>query len=149
MNKIKSTIVRQGLVAHTNIKLLSGKDFNWSEVRFTSLGINLSAETGEIPDLKYPERIQKILTCLNIWNLKGLSTLGRVLIVKSIAVTRLMYQLSMFPTASSNCMDKIKDLLYKFILNNKTDKIKRKVMNQDYKLGGWRMIDITVQNKAL
>ena len=46
-------------------------------------------------------------------------------------------------------MDKIKDVLYKFIWNNKRDKIKRKVMNQDYKFGGCRMIDITVQNKAL
>ena len=46
-------------------------------------------------------------------------------------------------------MDKITDLLYKFIWNNRTDKIKGKVMNQDYKLGGCRMIDITVQNKAL
>ena len=46
-------------------------------------------------------------------------------------------------------MDKIKDLLYKFIWNNKRDNIKIKVMNQDYKLGECRMIDITVQNKAL
>ena len=46
-------------------------------------------------------------------------------------------------------MDKITDLLYKFIWNNRTDKIKGKVMNQDYKLGGCRMIDITVIDKAL
>ena len=149
MNKNKSTIVRLGSVTHSDFKLLSGKDFNWSELRFTSLGINLSSEIDEIPDLNYPERIQKITTCLNIWNLKGLSTLGQVLIVKSMAISRLIYQLSMLPTPSSNCMDKIKDVLYKFIWNNKRDKIKRKVMNQDYKFGGCRMIDITVQNKAL
>ena len=109
----------------------------------------MSAEIDEIPDLNYPEKIQKITTCLNIWNLKGLSTLGQVLIVKSMAISRLMYQLSMLLTPSSNCMDKIKDVLYKFIWNNKRDKIKRKVMNQDYKFGGCRMIDIAVQNKAL
>ena len=55
----------------------------------------------------------------------------------------------MLPTPSSNCMNKIKHLLYKSIWNNKRDKIKGTVMNQDYKLEGWRMIDITVQNKAL
>ena len=55
----------------------------------------------------------------------------------------------MLPTPSSNCIDKIKDLLYKFMWNNKRDKIKRKVMNQDYKLGECRMTDITIQNKAL
>ena len=118
-------------------------------MRFTSLDINLPGEIGEIPDLIYPERMIKITTSLNIWNLKGLSTLGRVLIVKSVAVSKLKYQLSMFPTPSSNCMDKVKDLLYKLIWNNKSDKIERKVMNQGHTLGGCKMIDITVQNKAL
>ena len=42
----------------------------------------------------------------------------------------------MLHTPSIDFMDKIKYLLYKFIWNNKRDKIKRKVMNQDYKLGG-------------
>ena len=98
MNKNKSTIVRLGSIAHSDFKLLSGKDFNWSALSFTSLAINLSAETDEIPDLNYPERIQKITAWLNIWNLKSLSTLGRVLIVKSIAILRLIYQLSMLPT---------------------------------------------------
>ena len=57
MNKNKSTVVRLGSVAHSDFKILSGKDFNWSEVRFTSLGINLLAERYEIPDFNYPERI--------------------------------------------------------------------------------------------
>ena len=52
MNKNKSTIVRPGSVAHSDLKLLSGKDFNWSEVRFTFLGINLLAETGDILIIK-------------------------------------------------------------------------------------------------
>ena len=50
----------------------------------------------------------------------------------------------MMLTHSSNCMHKIKDLLC-----SKKDKIKRKVMNQDYTLQGCKMIDITVQNKVL
>ena len=58
MNKNKSTTVRLGSAVHSYFKLLSGKDFNWSEVRFTSLGINVSAETGEKPDLTYPETSQ-------------------------------------------------------------------------------------------
>ena len=149
MKKNKSTIFRLGSAVYSDLKLLSRKDFNWSDVRFTSLGINLSAETDEIPYLNYPERIQKITTYSNIWNLKGLSSLGKVLMVKSMALLRLIYQLSMLPTPSSSCMDKIKDLLDKFILNNIRDKIKRKVMKQDYKLGVCRMIDITVKNKAL
>ena len=149
MNKNESTIIRLGSVTHLDFTLLTGKDFKWSEVRFTTLGINLLAETFEIPDLNYHERVQKISTCLNIWNLNGLSTLGRVLIVRSMAILRLIYQLSMLPTPNTNCMDEIKDLLYKFLWNKKGNKIKIKVMNQEYKLRGCRMLNITVQNKSL
>ena len=93
--------------------------------------------------------MNKITKCLNIWNLKGLSTLGRVLIVKSMAISTLIYQLSMLPTPSLNFMNRVKDKMYKFIWNNKRDKIKRTIMNQEYKLGGCKMIDINVKNKSL
>ena len=122
MNKSKSTIIRIGSITYLDCTLLSGRDLNWSDGKFQSLGINLSVETGEIPDLNYPERLNKITKCLNIWNLKGLSTLGRVLIVKSMAISTLIYQLSMLPTPSLNFMNRVKDKMYKFIWNNKRDK---------------------------
>ena len=76
MNKNKSTIIRIGSITYSDCTLLNRRDLNWSDGKFQSLGINLSVETGEIPDLNYPERLNKITKCLNIWNLKGLSTLG-------------------------------------------------------------------------
>ena len=57
--------------------------------------------------------------------------------------------MSRLPIPSSNCMDKIKALLYKFTWNNKTDKIKRKGINQNHTLGGCKMTDSTVQNRPL
>ena len=77
MNKNKSTIIRIGSITYSDLILLSGRDLNWSDGKFQSLSINLSVETEEIPDLNYPERLNKITKCLNIWNLKGLSTLGK------------------------------------------------------------------------
>ena len=79
LNQNKRTIARLDSIAQSDFKLLRVKDFNWSEERYTSLGSNISAATGEIPDLNYPERIKKITTCLSILGLKGLSMLGRVL----------------------------------------------------------------------
>ena len=76
MNKNRSTIIRIGSITYSDLTLLGGRDFNWSDGKFQSLSINLSVETGEIPDLNYPERLNKITKCLNIWSLKGLSTLG-------------------------------------------------------------------------
>ena len=60
MNKNKSTIIRIGSITYSDPTLLSGRDLNWSDGKFQSLGVNLSVETGEIPDLNYPERLNKI-----------------------------------------------------------------------------------------
>ena len=40
-------------------------------------------------------------------------------------------------------------LIYVFTRNNKRDKIEGKVKNQDHTIGGYKMKDITVQNKAV
>ena len=66
-----------------------------------------------------------------------------------MAISRLIYQLSMLSTPSLNFMNRVKDKMYKFIWNNKRDKIKRPIMNQEYKLGGCKMVDINIQNKYL
>ena len=54
-----------------------------------------------------------------------------ILIAKPMAISRLIYQLSMIPTSSLNFMNRVKDKMYIFIWNNKREKIKRKIMNQD------------------
>ena len=66
-----------------------------------------------------------------------------------MAISRLIYQSSMLPMPSLNFKNRVKDKMYKFIWNNKRDKIKRTIMNQEYKLGVCKMIDINVQNKCL
>ena len=72
-----------------------------------------------------------------------------MLIFKSMALSRLLYQLSMLPTKSVNFMTRVKDKMYKLTWNNKRDKIKRTIMNQEYRLGGCKIIGINVQNKYL
>ena len=59
MNKNKSSIIRIGSITYSDLTLLSGKDLNWSGGKFQSFSINLSVETGEIPNLSYPERTSK------------------------------------------------------------------------------------------
>ena len=61
-----------------------------------------------------------------------------------------MYQMYVLPTPTSNSMDKIKKIhKYKFIWNSKRDKLKRKVMNLNCKISGYKIIGITEQNMAL
>ena len=62
--------------------------------------------------------------------------------------------MSLSTLASPSCsnykfLNEINDLLYTFLWNGKGDKIKRKVMINDFGLGGLKMIDISSFNKSL
>ena len=60
--------------------------------------------------------------------------------IRQSANSELIYQLSMLPSHRSNCMDKIK-IYYTHFYGTKRE-TKLNVMNQDYTLGGCKMIDI-------
>ena len=55
-------------------------------------------------------------------------------------------------TSMSSCLKSLKeinDLIFKFLWENKGDKIKRNGMIADYQEGGLKMLDIMEFNKAL
>ena len=60
-----------------------------------------------------------------------------------MAISRLIYQLSMLSTPSLQ-FTRVKDKMYEFIWNSKRYKIKRTIMNQEYKIGGFKMIKVKV-----
>ena len=74
--------------------------------------------------------------------------LGKITVIKSLAVSQLLYLLS--PLRSNyRILNEINDLLYTFLWNGKGDKIKRKTMINDLSVGGLKMIDISSFNKSL
>ena len=74
--------------------------------------------------------------------------LAKITIIKSLVISQLVYLLS--PLCSNyNVLNEINDLLYTFLWNGKGNKIKRKVMINDFGVGGLKMIDISSFNKSL
>ena len=81
-------------------------------------------------------------------HVEGLTLLGKITIIKSLVVSQLVYLLS--PLRSNyKVLNEINELLYTFLWNGKGDKIKRKVMTNDFGVGGLKMIDISSFNKSL
>jgi len=77
-----------------------------------------------------------------------LTLIGKIAVTKAVAASQLVYILS----STTSCLKSLKetnDLLFKFLLDNKGDKIKRTEMIADYQDGGQKMLDIIEFNKAL
>ena len=88
------------------------------------------------------------LTCMILREYRRLTFLGKIVVLKSLIASQLVYILSPLPTKHA-ALDEINNMFYDFLWSRRGDKIKRDVMINDYKNGGLRMIDIKSFNKAL
>ena len=96
----------------------------------------------------YADKLAKVSNSLGCWELRRLSLLGKITVLKSLIVSQLVYILSPLPT-NQRVLEEINTLCFNFLWNGKGDKIKRNTMMSDYSEGGLRMIDLISFNKAL
>ena len=90
----------------------------------------------------------KFQTKLDIWRSRDLTLFGNVLISKILGISSLVYSMSNIDVPKEVIPD-VQRRLFKFLWNNKQDKIKRTSLYQDFEKGGLRMPDIETINKAL
>ena len=83
-------------------------------------------------------------TLLNYWRIRNLSILGRVTINKALAISQLVHLFSSLPTPRLETMSKIKRMLFKFLWNDKNDKIRRTKICQPYQSEGVKMVDVDI-----
>ena len=88
------------------------------------------------------------------WSKRSLSTLGRILIVKTFGISQIIYLMQSIALTDVH-YKAINALLYKFIRNRHylaakaPERIKREIMNKSIKLGGYGMLDIAALDSSL
>ena len=101
----------------------------------------------------YLDRIKKVQTLIKNWSRRDLSIHGKILIVKTFLVSQFDFILQSIGLPNT-FLQKINTLIYKFIWQRKYsnkkafEKIKRKVMQNDYEEGGLRMVDMFIIQKS-
>ena len=102
---------------------------------FKTLGVWFSQDQNKAVRLDYDCKIKKIDTILNIWRGRNLSWKGKILILKSLVIPQIQYLLSSCYCPYSY-LKKIDTLLFSFLWNSKTSKIKRNSVCATYSMGG-------------
>ena len=148
LNSSKTEALWIGSKANCDLKLCPEKDFKWPKKKVKALGVWLSTDPDITISQNYKDKLERIKATLGCWKFRRLSLLGKVLILKSLITSQLVYILS--PLQSSpEAIKEINSIFYNFLWNGKGDKIKRNVMINDYSQGGLKMIDILSFNKSL
>ena len=120
----------------------SGQGVSWKTNQFRSLGIQFSLDRKLLFDLNYKKKLKQIKQLVNCWRMRNLSLIGKICVLKSLVLPQFLYLFSVLgikiPLIFFTELNKI---FYSFIWNGGKDRVKRRLMCNDYSLCGLRMID--------
>ncbi len=133
----------------SNPKFKLPDNIKWANSPIRVLGVYVGWNLQEAYKLTISKKITSISQMLYSWQHRKLTLNGKILIVKSLAVSQIIYIANLVPFPD-DFIREIEAKLYEFIWNGKTHKVKKAIIIQDYDKGGHKMIDIrTLQRSAI
>jgi hypothetical protein len=144
LNKTKTEAMWLGKnINNTNTEVLGLK---WVK-KVHSLGIFFSYDTDYVIQKNFTDKAKDFKRVLDMWLQRDLSLIGKILILKSLAFSKIIYQSGVM-TVPPKFINQITSIAYDFIWNYKPDKIRRKTLISEYEKGGLKMLDIKEFLKA-
>ena len=113
------------------------------------LGIRFCRDNNQITS----KNLSPLLPVLTVeaaqWRRRNLSLIGKVTVIKSLFLSKLVHILTALPNPTEEDIKRINRIFYKFIWNNSADKIKRVKIVQGYHNDGLNMVDLKSFIKSL
>ena len=114
---------------------------SWPAEPLRVLGVHFSYNEKECNKANFENKINKCEQIINLWNMRNLTMLGRVQIIKTFLISQFLFV--------SSCIEmphyvkrRITEMVFKFIWKNGRDKIKRAALYKSIENGGLRVPDI-------
>ena len=113
---------------------------SWPRNPVKILGIYFSYDGKNDDDYNFNLKVQKLQTHLDMWSSRRLTLFGKVLIIKGLGLSQILYSASNINVPKDRAKT-VKGKLFSFLWNKKRDKIKRESLYQIYDNGGIRFND--------
>ena len=149
VNYEKSAILRIGPLKNTTVQFCSEKKFTWTSESVKTLGIHFFNDETKTVETNISNRLKEMRSLLQRWKRRNLTLLGKITVIKMLALPIIVYTLTNLPDPSAYIIKIINKELFAFLWNNKPDRIARKVVVQNIENGGLKMIDIQCFISAL
>ena len=114
---------------------------------FKGLGVWFTLNKNEQVHKNCDERIKNMRTLLNIWKQRNLSLKGKILIIRTLILPQIQFLFNMIEIPI-NIIRKIDEMLFEYLWNGKTHKIKQNTVIGPIEHGGLNMIDVYAIQKA-
>ena len=117
-------------------------------------GINFQRDIVDLVDDNVNVTASRMDKHFRTWSRRSLSTLGRILIVKTFGLSQFIYLMQSVTLLTAH-FKKINNLIFKFIWNRHylaskaPERIKREIMFKPIKFGGYGMLDVVSLDESL
>ena len=129
-------------------KPINCKWVNIASEAIRTLGIYNSYDTDLVEKLNFLDNLKPLNDVIRTWEPRGLSLGGKILVFKTLAVSKLLYVCT-FKNPSTQIIESLNSIQKKFIWSKKRPKIKHSTLTADYKDGGYKDIDIETKISSL
>ncbi len=123
----------------------NGINFTNNAVRV--LGVYIGHNKNQCYTKNWTDKLDKIKLVFERWKWRKLTIFGKILIIKSLATSKLIHTMTILCTPD-DILKEIEKLIFNFLWDS-TDKIKRKTLIGNKYNGGIGMLDIYCKDKAL
>ena len=132
--------LKNGPASHGNIKFTNSP--------FKCLGIYIGTNTNECIEKMWNEQIQKFKNVLHSWGSRKLTLNGKIIIINTLAIPKLVYNLSVLHTPL-NILKDIEKEIYYFLWGHNKHPIKKNTVIGPQDKGGLNLVDIFCKEQAL
>ena len=149
INVDKTKAIWIGTKQFSDENLCSDYNLDWSKGPFKVLGVTFSSNVGNIWDLNTNETLNNIKNLLERWAKRKLTLIGRITIIKSLALSKFVHLFLSLPDPPKELVKELEKCFYGFLWNGGHDRISRRVIIKNMSCGGLRMVQLPAFIKAL
>ena len=113
-----------------------------------ALGVYFGHDDKLCLEKNWNDKVEEVKNLINLWNRRKLTFYGKITIIKSTLLPKFTYLMQSTETPTS-IINLLNTLFYKFLWNNKSEKIKRLTLIGDKTKGGLEMVDLDIYQKTL
>jgi hypothetical protein len=149
MNIDKTEVLPIGSLRNTDITMCNDLRLNWTKGPVRILGVLTTANPEDLINLNYLPAIEKVENTFKSWASRDLTPYGKITITKSLALSKITMLFLTIPSPPLSLLKKLESAVFKFIWNDKPDKIKRGTLIGPYSRGGLELTHIESFNDSL
>jgi len=113
MNKEKTKVIWIGRKKFSKDKLEVNCNLVWGSTVFDLLGLKFSVNLKEMLDLNFDRAISQIENIFRHWNKRYLTPMGKITVIKTFAISKIIHLLATLPNPSEIVVKKINHILDK------------------------------------